>query len=166
MGHVHKMLVPIDDSACSMSALGQAVALAEDLGAEVELLHIAPADERALDAVSPSEEEREESARAMAAAVAEADRRLGARLTRRTDSGDPVRKILEIATAEHADLIVMGTHGRIGRLRALLGSVAEEVVRNSPCPVLTVRVAHGEEESYAERIHGTSALAEQVRSGR
>lgn len=56
-------------------------------------------------------------------------------------AGDPPLSILGAAEEHHADMIVLGTHGRIGRLRGLVGSVAEQVVRLAPCPVLTVRGA-------------------------
>jgi nucleotide-binding universal stress UspA family protein len=49
------------------------------------------------------------------------------------------REIIAAAREEEADLIVMGTHGRTGLAHALIGSVAEKVVRKAPCPVLTVR---------------------------
>lgn len=54
-------------------------------------------------------------------------------------TGDPGDMIVEAATAEHADMVLVGSHGRgtVGRL--LLGSVSEHVVRNAPCPVLVVR---------------------------
>ncbi len=55
-------------------------------------------------------------------------------------SGDPVDIINQTATEIHADLIVMTTHGRTGVARWLLGSVAEQVVRTSPVPVLTIHV--------------------------
>jgi nucleotide-binding universal stress UspA family protein len=48
-------------------------------------------------------------------------------------------ELLEFARKQRADLIVMGTHGRTGVAHALLGSVAERVLRKAPCPVLTVR---------------------------
>jgi nucleotide-binding universal stress UspA family protein len=54
-------------------------------------------------------------------------------------SGDPADTIIRIAAERHADLIVMGTHGRTGLRHALLGSVAEKVVRTAPCPVLICR---------------------------
>src|SRR5438046_326022 len=53
--------------------------------------------------------------------------------------GVPANTIVEAARTERADLIVLGTHGRTGLERVLLGSVAERVVRNAPCAVLTVR---------------------------
>ncbi|MBI4636654.1 MAG: universal stress protein [Candidatus Rokubacteria bacterium] len=54
-------------------------------------------------------------------------------------AGVPYREIVAIAADERADLIVIGTHGRGGVDRALLGSVADPVIRLAPCPVLSVR---------------------------
>jgi nucleotide-binding universal stress UspA family protein len=54
--------------------------------------------------------------------------------------GDPVQEILDVAQDRQCDVIVMGTRGRTGLGRVLMGSVAEKVVRRAPCPVLTVRV--------------------------
>lgn len=56
-----------------------------------------------------------------------------------TAVGQPADTIVRVAQDRHADLIVMGTHGRTGLQHMLLGSVAEKVVRLAPCPVLTVR---------------------------
>ena len=56
-------------------------------------------------------------------------------------TGHPADAIVRVARDRAADLIVMGTHGRTGLQHALLGSVAEKVVRLAPCPVLTVRSA-------------------------
>ena len=58
-------------------------------------------------------------------------------------TGDPGDVIVEAAEAEHADMVLVGSHGRgpVGRL--LLGSVSEFVVRNAPCPVLVVRPREG-----------------------
>jgi nucleotide-binding universal stress UspA family protein len=63
------------------------------------------------------------------------------RITVRTAvlTGSSAPEIVRVATDEHADIIVMGTHGRTGLNRVLLGSVAERVLRTAPCPVLTVR---------------------------
>lgn len=55
--------------------------------------------------------------------------------------GSPPREIVDYGTEEGCDLIVMGTHGRSGVDRLLLGSVAERIVRTSPIPVLTIRVS-------------------------
>jgi nucleotide-binding universal stress UspA family protein len=53
--------------------------------------------------------------------------------------GDAAHKIVDVAQEEKVDLIVMGTHGRTGLRRVLMGSVAEHVLRQAPCPVLTVK---------------------------
>jgi nucleotide-binding universal stress UspA family protein len=68
---------------------------------------------------------------------------LSVRLALRT--GVPWQEIVDLATDERADLVVIGTYGRSGMNRLLLGSVADRVVRLAPCPVLTVR----------EKYHGT-----------
>jgi nucleotide-binding universal stress UspA family protein len=54
-------------------------------------------------------------------------------------TGAPASAIADTAAEEHADLIVIGTHGRTGLNRLVIGSVAERVVRSAPCPVLTVK---------------------------
>lgn len=54
-------------------------------------------------------------------------------------TGDPARGIVRLAKSEHVDMIVMGTHGRSGLTRLLMGSVAEAVVRRATCPVLTFK---------------------------
>lgn len=64
----------------------------------------------------------------------------GVQFEHRLVRGEPAREILRLAKDENADLIVMGTHGRTGMLRALMGSVAEQVVRNAACPVLTLKI--------------------------
>jgi nucleotide-binding universal stress UspA family protein len=58
----------------------------------------------------------------------------------RSIAGNPVHVITDTAKNDGYDLIVLGTHGRTGLSRALIGSVAERVVRHAPCPVLTVRL--------------------------
>ncbi len=55
--------------------------------------------------------------------------------------GTPDRQIVRAAKSKRADLVVMGTHGRTGLARLFLGSVAERVIGNAPCPVLAVRTA-------------------------
>jgi nucleotide-binding universal stress UspA family protein len=59
-------------------------------------------------------------------------------------AGDPATEILERAASGNYDLVAIGTHGRTGLPRLLIGSIAEKVVRAAPCPVLTVHEsAHG-----------------------
>lgn len=73
-------------------------------------------------------------------------------VVRQLKVGTPATEILQLAQLSHADLIVMGTHGRRGISRPLLGSVAEEVMRDAKCPVLIVRTpmarAEGRQSVY------------------
>lgn len=163
MAALHTVLVPLDGSEPSIAALEHAVALVEDFDAKVDVVHVEAPDEFEVGSMTPiSSGAREELEEAMNTAVARAQDRIGARLSRRIVPGDPLRKIIEIANDGDYDLIVMGTHGRVGRLRSMLGSVAEGVVRNAPCPVLTVRQPGGDYQSFAERRHGEPSLAEQA----
>jgi len=65
----------------------------------------------------------------------------GTRIATVLIEGPPSTAVLRAAKRKRADLIVLGTHGRTGIQRMLLGSVAERIVRHSPCPVLTVRAS-------------------------
>jgi nucleotide-binding universal stress UspA family protein len=58
----------------------------------------------------------------------------------RVVEGDPTVAIVDLAREAGADIIVIGSHGRAGLSRLLMGSVAEQVVRNASCPVLTVKI--------------------------
>src|SRR5688500_2646095 len=128
MPALQSILVPVDGSAPSLAALEHAVALAEDLGARIDVLHVeaptselSPTTRRALD--------KAEIERAIDDAVDHGRSLLGDRIAKRTEAGDPLRTIVTVASEGAYDLIVIGTHGRVGRLHALLGSVAEGVVR-------------------------------------
>lgn len=63
----------------------------------------------------------------------------GVHVEYRLEEGNAASLIVEVASETNCDLIVMGTHGRTGLRRLLLGSVAEKVMRKAPCPVLTVK---------------------------
>src|SRR5262245_23044434 len=140
MGHIRRILVPVDGSPASLAGLSRAALLADDLGASVEVLHVIAPDEFEVGSATPaSKPARERAQRDMDRAITAVEGMLGERLRRRTVHGDPMRTILEMAAEEHIDLIVLGTHGRVGRLHALVGSVAVGIVRNASCPVLTVR---------------------------
>ena len=141
----NKILVPIDFSTCSEQALDYAVALAERLGGTVHLVSAIgiPAlgvPELGVGITSTMIDklvtENQAALDKLAATRNGSTKTIGQVLMRTGDARDVI-----LATAEEvkADLIVMGTHGRRGISRALLGSVAETVVRTSPVPVLTVR---------------------------
>lgn len=157
MPTIQRILVPVDGSPPSLAALEHAVVLAEDYDAEIEVLHVIPPE----DILTSTD--RNAAERAIEEALEHVELGLLHHVTRTTIAGDPQREILEAARG--ADLVVMGTHGRIGRLHAMLGSTTEEVVRNAPCPVLTVRDASGGYQSFAERRHRRPSVAEHAGRG-
>jgi nucleotide-binding universal stress UspA family protein len=83
----------------------------------------------------------------------------GVSLVRRLEEGVPDEVIVQVAEELPADLIVMGTHGRQGVTRLLMGSVAENVMRTAPCPVLTTR---GELREKVPATEATAPVAEGV----
>jgi nucleotide-binding universal stress UspA family protein len=82
--------------------------------------------------------EAEAAANKKMAAVVKEHFRTFSKLESRVLIGDPAAKILEVAKQEKIDLIIMGVHGRKGLDRVFFGSVADEVVTNATCPVLTI----------------------------
>jgi len=140
-----KIMCPVDFSPGSQQAMRTAVRIANEHDAELVLVHswhIPPAT-FAGDYVWAADiiQAMSDDARlALENAVGEA-RKLGARrVTSRLLKGLPWQQIVEVAQDEPGlGLIVIGTHGRTGLSRVLMGSVAELVVRHAPCPVLTVR---------------------------
>lgn len=152
------ILCPIDFSATSLDALTYAVALATWYEARLEVLHVVPAF---VDAVVPVRSGHPEASRAPTsrdAIVAEARRVLdaagatGLHPTVLTQEGRTHEVIVSRAQAQPADLLVMGTHGRSGVNRLLLGSVVEKVLRTAPCPVLTVPPGATEKKAAAVRF--------------
>jgi nucleotide-binding universal stress UspA family protein len=151
MLEIHKILVPVDFSECSKAALESAAALAERFEASVDVLHVWEPPHL----VGPEFliRERGETGHpiqdiALEQARKEMDRFLSTfpnreRFNVRFESGKPYKTITALASSEHYDAIVMGTHGRSGLPRMLIGSVAEKVVRTAPCPVVTVREPGG-----------------------
>jgi nucleotide-binding universal stress UspA family protein len=144
---IRRILCPLDFSRFSRHALEQAIALARESGAVVSALHVysvAPVADVVMAGAPAAIEPVRQTAPQRAALLAELGEFTGevdaAGVTLRTaiDEGDPVARILDHAVDEAADLLVMGTHGRAGFERLLLGSVAEKVLRKAPCPVLTV----------------------------
>ncbi|MCC6248617.1 MAG: universal stress protein [Rubrivivax sp.] len=144
-----RLLVPLDDSPTAKRGLDEAIALARDLNSTVVLLHVMEmmpmvpevGTSEAWDAIRDGL--RTTGQRLLDAA---AERVRAAGITCETVLGDvearrPADVIVEAATAQRCDVIVMGTHGRRGISRALLGSDAELVLRESPVPVLLVRGA-------------------------
>jgi nucleotide-binding universal stress UspA family protein len=143
-----QILVPTDFSAPSDVALRYAVSLAGAFGARLHLLHVVehPVEQQwgaelaMVAAIDVEAEQRARSDAALAQLLTRDEReRYAATLV--TRSGAPFVEIVRYARGEAIDLIVMGTHGRGAIAHLLVGSVAENVVRKAPCPVLTVPVA-------------------------
>jgi universal stress protein A len=145
-----RIVYPTDFSEAAAAAERQAVTLARALGAELVLLHVtseAPLWRESLAAPeirAVFESQRKWATDALTGrAAALANEGITARAL--VTVGVPWQEIVRVATEERADMIVMGTQGRTGLDRLLLGSVAERVVRGAPCPVLTVRPGGGDQ---------------------
>jgi len=142
---INRILIPVDFSAHSDKAVRYATTLAYKFGARVSLLHVVedPFVTGQAEAFVPNIPELlNQLIKAAQGQIAELKKHLAAHgFVVETDvvTGQPARSIVEQATAGAFDLIVMGTHGRTGLSHALLGSVAERVVQQAPCAVLTVR---------------------------
>ncbi len=140
-----RILCPIDFSDASRAALETAAELAKRFGAMVALFHAYPvpgytfpdgsfvASSKMLDELSGQASRHMEEWKALAEGMGVGHVEVA------TAVGEPAQEILIFAKAQHADLIVIGTHGRTGLQHALMGSVAERVVRRATSPVLTVR---------------------------
>lgn len=156
-----KILVPVDYSPSSVQAFAEAVKLARALGSRVSVLHVRPAPTGSGTTGELSVPVESEAANTTFHGLLDAARKeLGDRVEVLAVDGEPAAQILEQAARAEHDLIVMGTHGRVGRLHMLVGSVAQGVMRNASCPVLTVRVSDGSEETLKDRLRGGSRVDE------
>ena len=141
----YRIVVPTDFSDCSREAWSMAKRLGTTPESELILTHVLTEVPRFGEGIltAQSASEIEAAARKWAeATLAEwvaAARAEGLKVRSALRTGVPYQEIVALARAERADLIVIGTHGRGGMNRVLLGSIADRVVRLAPCPVLTVR---------------------------
>jgi len=140
------ILVPIDFSANAEQALDYACSLASKLGSTVHLVHAVTSPPSALQVALTEDiiENLVKEHREALDKLANGRRALASFGAATVDVGDPRDLIVATAETLGADLIVMGTHGRRGLSRVMMGSVAEDVIRHAPCPVLTVRAKQGE----------------------
>lgn len=148
------ILVPTDFSVCAETALDYALQIATKLDAKVYVMHAYQ-----LPVVGFPDGVLLPTAAIASGIVSWAQAQLAACVARRKESSVEIIPILKqadaraavLATAEDlsADLVVMGTHGRHGLARALIGSVAESVVRTSTVPVLTVHAAEAQRGASA-----------------
>jgi nucleotide-binding universal stress UspA family protein len=147
---IRRILCPTDFSAFSAHAFAHAVSMAAWYEAAVTVLHVLP------DTVAPASELAymgnpmlvepglNEAIQAELASFVAPARRAGLHADGEVREGKPAGEIVRAAQDLRADLIVMGTHGRSGFQRWVLGSVVEKVLRQAPCPVLTVPARAGE----------------------
>jgi nucleotide-binding universal stress UspA family protein len=138
---IRTILHPTDFSPPSGYAFELACALARDYGARLVLLHVKPPPQVLFGKAGPVVAEppdlrstlQEQLDQLRPAGTA-------SQVERRLLEGDAAAEIVNTAREVGSDLVVMGTHGRTGLRRLLMGSVAEQVVRKAPCPVLTVKL--------------------------
>jgi nucleotide-binding universal stress UspA family protein len=139
------ILVPTDFSALSSAAIELAINMATQFDAELTLLHVweipvYPYMELMMSSAELTTAMEKAATECLATKLKEVQSRLP-RAKSRLEMGLPWQQIVEVIKESKADLVVMGTHGRRGFAHALMGSVAEKLVRLSPVPVLTVRGA-------------------------
>ena len=140
---LNRILVPLDGSTLAEAALRKAVDLAAEDDATISLLRAAEAYTRLGDPVDAQVMAVRE-AEGYLAAVAQRLRRRGCRrIEIHVGYGPAAAVIVEAATAQKADLIVMSTHGRSGLRRLILGSVTESVLRGTTIPILIVHPESG-----------------------
>jgi nucleotide-binding universal stress UspA family protein len=137
---INNILVPTDFSERAKHAFHMAAALARDHRAALTVLHVReiPALPFAeFGAVPPVDLPTREELMKKLEEFEPADESIDVEFV--VADGEPGEEIVRVASERHCDLIVMGTHGRTGLSRLLMGSVAERVMRRAPCPVLTLK---------------------------
>lgn len=146
-----RILLPVDFSDHSDVVAQHAAWFAKQGTSTVHMVHVVsnPTDET----YQPNEapywmmvEHAQQKARELMDAAARRSLPAECSVTLHVEVGDPYANIMQVVGEVHPDLIVMSTHGRSGIAHLVMGSVAEKVVRHSPCPVFVVpRQAQGEE---------------------
>ncbi len=141
MARIETILLATDGSPASQSASEEAIDLATQVGARLLVVSVLGASSR------PSEASTEQGGPAdsrnslttKAQALVQRAKAAGANATFLVWEGEPGEAIVAAADSENADLIVVGSHGRSGVSRFLIGSVSDFVVRHAHCPVMVVR---------------------------
>ncbi|HET8541291.1 MAG TPA: universal stress protein [Anaeromyxobacter sp.] len=139
-----KICCGVDFSEPSWIAMEQAADVASGLRAELTLVHVwTPPPPAASDVLVSSrgvaEVERRQAEETLEIWRSDAEGRAALPVRARVLLGDPAVEIARFADEEGIDLVVLGTHGRTGLSRLVLGSVAERVLRRAPVPVLVIR---------------------------
>ena len=155
------ILIPIQFDDPSLLALGFAKRIAVLHGATLHLLHVVPKLPAIGEPdVSQNEHTREEE-KARATLVEISNRQLtGVKHKIRTAAASSralAKAVVQVAAEVNADLIVLKTHGRTGLSHLILGSVAEEIVRTAPCPVLTLSPLAQEKAAHLRQQQSVDA---------
>jgi nucleotide-binding universal stress UspA family protein/mono/diheme cytochrome c family protein len=161
---IKRILVPLDFSGTSAFVLDYAHGLALKFDAALHLVHVcevpsmmtASMDAYAIAYGDWSQRLGEEAERELTKIKAGAP---GVTVTTEVLFGNPAKAIIEDAETNHADLIVMGTHGHGAMMHVLMGNVAERVVRSAPCPVLTVRDNRQREAKPVKTVRFAAVVA-------
>lgn len=141
------ILIPTDFSKHSEAAIHFALSLAKKFNSEIYFLNVSPPEFAFYSGMRTSvhtevKREEERDVKKHREWLEEFVKKFNVeelRVNHLVKSGPPFLEIIIAAREINADLIVMGTHGRTGLSHVMIGSVAEKVVRKSPCPVLTVK---------------------------
>ncbi len=142
-----RICCPIDFSDASRAAMEVAADLARRNGGELTLLHAYPVpgytfpDGSVVASPKMMQDLSDQATRHLGEWRAEAEALGAPRVSTLTAVGEPAAEIVAHAGEQGVELLVLGTHGRTGLEHALMGSVAERVVRRARCPVLTVHPA-------------------------
>jgi len=157
---IRTILHPTDFSPGSEYALRLAALLAKEQGAQLFLLHVVgpPQAIGKVGRFAPPVSEATKD-RAWERLLQVWPAKPAAHVQHLLAEGDPAAEILRTAREHHCDLIVMGTHGRTGLNRFVLGSVAEQVVRQAGCPVLTIKAPPPAEATAAHTAASPSETA-------
>ena len=141
MEEIKKILIPTDGSEYTKLAVKKGLGLAKLLNAEVTALYVI--NEAAFTAIPPDSLITDiysllkmEGETALQYVIDEGEA-IGIKVEKMITEGETAESIVDVG--EHFDLIVMGTLGRTGLSRLMIGSVAEKVVRHAACPILVVR---------------------------
>jgi nucleotide-binding universal stress UspA family protein len=142
-----RILLAVDGSKFSDAATDAVIAQAIPGKAEVRVVHVVDTMDNPFPAMTAFDAEIEHApnvqrkpAEALVEATAELLRAKGLKATTAVEWGDPKSKIIDAAQQWHADLIVIGSHGRTGLERFMMGSVSDAVARHAPCSVEVVRI--------------------------
>ena len=138
MSKLEKILLATDGSAASESASWQAIDLAAQLDASLLVISVLASAARPAETSGAAPDSRD-SLTSRAQAIVGRARAAGVNATFLVWDGEPGDAIVAAADSEKADLIVVGSHGRSGVSRFLIGSVSDYVVRHAHCPVMVVR---------------------------